>query len=36
MVLPDPAIAPGLIVQFPVDGKPFNITEPVGAEHVEG
>jgi hypothetical protein len=33
VVTPVPAIAPGLIVQFPA-GKPFNITLPVARMHV--
>ena len=33
---PTPVIAPGLIVQVPVSGKPFNITLPVVEVHDEG
>lgn len=33
LLRPGPAIAPGLIVQFP-DGKPFNMTLPVATEQV--
>jgi len=29
LVVPVPAIPPGLINQFPVGGKPFNMTLPV-------
>jgi hypothetical protein len=36
VLLPDPAIAPGLIVQVPVAGNPFNKTLPVGDAHEEG
>ena len=36
MLVPVPVIAPGLIVQVPVDGKPFNTTLPVVAAHEEG
>ena len=36
VLVPVPAIAPGLIVQVPVAGKPFNTTVPVGAAHEEG
>jgi hypothetical protein len=36
MLIPDPVIAPGLMVQVPFDGKPFNTTLPVVAEHDEG
>ena len=36
MVVPVPVIAPGLIVQVPVPGSPFNTTLPVVAEHEEG
>jgi hypothetical protein len=36
VVAPVPAIAPGLIVQTPVAGKPFNTTLPVGAAHEAG
>ena len=32
--VPLPDIAPGLIVQVPTDGKPFNKTLPVGRAHV--
>ena len=33
VLVPVPAIAPGLIVQLPA-GKPFKTTLPVAAEHV--
>ena len=36
VVAPVPAIAPGLIVQVPVAGRPFNTTFPVGAAHEAG
>lgn len=36
VVVPVPAIEPGLIVQTPVAGSPLNTTLPVGAAHVEG
>ena len=36
VVAPVPAIDPGLIVQVPVAGSPFNTTLPVGAAHEEG
>ena len=36
MLVPVPVMAPGLIVQVPVDGNPFNITLPVVAAHEEG
>ena len=36
VVAPVPVIAPGLIVQVPVAGKPFNTTLPVGAAHEAG
>jgi hypothetical protein len=36
VVVPVPVIAPGLIVQVPVAGRPFNTTLPVVAEHEEG
>ncbi len=36
VLVPIPEIAPGLIVQASVAGKPFNTTVPVGAPHVEG
>ena len=36
VVAPVPAIAPGLIVQVPVAGKPFNTILPVGAAHEAG
>ena len=36
VVVPVPAIDPGLIVQVPVEGKPFNITLPVDPAHEEG
>jgi hypothetical protein len=31
---PVPDIAPGLIVQVPIDGNPLNTTLPVDTEHV--
>lgn len=34
--MPDPLIAPGLIVQLPVAGSPFNTTLPVGESHEGG
>ena len=36
MFVPVPVIDPGLIVQVPVDGKPFNTTLPVGIPHEDG
>ena len=36
VVVPVPAIDPGLIVQVPVAGKPFNTMLPVGAAHEAG
>ena len=36
MLVPVPAIAPGLIVQVPVAGRPLNTTLPVGVAHEEG
>ena len=36
VVVPIPVIAPGLIVQVPVAGRPFNTTLPVVAVHEEG
>ena len=36
MVVPVPAIDPGLIIQIPVAGRPFNSTLPVVAIHEEG
>jgi hypothetical protein len=35
-VVPVPVIPPGLIVQVPVAGKPFNTTVPVGEAQAEG
>ena len=35
-VVPVPDIAPGLIVQVPVAGRPLSTTLPVVAMHVEG
>jgi hypothetical protein len=35
-VVPVPVIAPGLIVQVPVAGRPFNTTLPVVERHEEG
>jgi hypothetical protein len=34
VLVPDPAIPPGLIVQLPEEGKPFNTTLPVETAHV--
>jgi hypothetical protein len=36
VVTPVPDIAPGLIVQVPVAGRPFNTTLPVVAAHEAG
>jgi hypothetical protein len=36
VVAPVPVIAPGLIVQVPVAGKPLSTTVPVGVPHEEG
>jgi hypothetical protein len=36
VLIPVPVIAPGLMVQVPVDGRPFNTTLPVVAVHEEG
>ena len=36
MVVPIPAIDPGLITQTPVAGSPLRKTLPVGEAHVEG
>jgi len=36
VVAPVPAIDPGLIVQVPVAGRPFNTTLPVGSAHEAG
>ena len=36
VVVPVPAIDPGLIVHVPVAGRPLNTTLPVGAAHEEG
>ena len=36
VLVPVPAIDPGLIVHVPVAGSPDNSTLPVGAAHVEG
>ena len=36
VLAPVPAIAPGLIVQVPVAGRPLNTTLPVGVAHEEG
>ena len=36
VVVPVPVIPPGLMVQFPFKGRPFNTTLPVGTEHEEG
>ena len=35
-VVPVPVIAPGLIVQVPVEGSPFRTTLPVKAVHDDG
>jgi len=36
VLVPVPAIAPGLIIHTPVAGRPFNITLPVVAIHEAG
>jgi len=36
VVVPVPAIPPGLMVHVPDAGKPFNTTVPVEAAHEEG
>jgi hypothetical protein len=36
VLVPVPAIDPGLIVHTPVAGRPFNTTVPVDAAHEEG
>jgi hypothetical protein len=36
VLVPGPVIAPGLIVQVPVAGKPFSTTLPVDSAHEEG
>ena len=36
MLVPVPAIDPGLIVQVPVAGSPLNATLPVGTVHEAG
>jgi hypothetical protein len=36
VLAPVPAIDPGLIVQIPVAGRPFNTTLPVGEAHEAG
>jgi hypothetical protein len=36
VLIPVPVIAPGFITHVPVEGRPFNTTLPVGAEHEEG
>ena len=36
VVVPVPVIPPGMIVQFPVAGRPLNTTLPVVAEHEAG
>ena len=36
VVVPVPAIAPGLITHVPVAGSPLKSTLPVGAAHEEG
>ena len=35
-LVPVPVIPPGMIVQFPVAGRPLNTTLPVVAVHEEG
>ena len=35
-LVPLPAIAPGLIIHIPVEGRPFNTTLPVADIHEEG
>ena len=34
VLVPEPAMLPGLIVQLPDDGKPFNTTLPVGTKQL--
>ena len=36
VLVPVPVIAPGLIIQVPVAGKPFNTTLPAGDAHEAG
>jgi len=36
VLVPVPVIPPGMIVQFPVAGRPLNTTLPVVAEHEAG
>jgi hypothetical protein len=36
VLVPVPAIDPGLIVHVPVAGRPLNITLPVGIAHDDG
>jgi hypothetical protein len=36
VLVPVPAIAPGLIIHIPVAGRPFNTTLPIVAMHEEG
>jgi len=36
VVVPVPAIDPGLITHVPVAGSPLKTTLPIGAEHEEG
>ena len=36
MLVPVPAIAPGLMIHVPVAGRPFRTTLPVVAIHEEG
>jgi hypothetical protein len=36
VLIPVPVIAPGLIVHVPLEGRPFNTTLPVVAEHEAG
>jgi hypothetical protein len=36
VLVPVPVIPPGLITHAPVEGRPFNTTLPLGAEHEEG
>ena len=36
VLVPVPVLPPGLIVQVPVEGNPFNTTVPVGVPHEDG
>ena len=36
VVVPVPAIAPGLMVHVPVAGRPLSTTLPLGSEQEEG